>query len=129
MKNGTHVRIRAAKLPEAVGAIGRMVDEMSGEVRLTPPLVVSAGATIYSIWVAMEDLEVIEPTARHQTIMVTVDDLARAFLYYDRKEDESLPCGAVQDAIAAGEVTVDEIVERFREHLNRAEEKRCKRCP
>jgi hypothetical protein len=39
------------------------------------------------------------------------------FLYYDRGEDEDLPRGSIEAAIAAGEVTVDEITATFREAL------------
>jgi hypothetical protein len=46
-----------------------------------------------------------------------VDDLVGSFLYYDRKEDEDLPVGAIEAAIAAGEVTSGQIVERFKEQL------------
>jgi hypothetical protein len=54
---------------------------------------------------------------RRDLIMAAADDLAGAFLYYDRKEDEELPRGAIEAAIAAGEVSADEIVERFRARL------------
>lgn len=55
--------------------------------------------------------------SRRQHIAATVSDLVGDFLYYGRKEDEVLPRGAIQDAIAAGEVTVGEIVELFRRDL------------
>jgi len=54
---------------------------------------------------------------RREIILGTVDDLVSDFLYYDRKESESLPRGAIDDAVKAGEVTVDEIVEQFRKCL------------
>lgn len=50
----------------------------------------------------------------------TVDDLVSNFLYYDRKEDEDLPRGAIDEFIETGGVTVAEIVEWFDESLNRA---------
>ena len=50
-------------------------------------------------------------------ILGTVDDLVSDFLYYDRKEDEYLPRGAIQCAIEDGVVSVDEIVGRFRKGL------------
>lgn len=55
--------------------------------------------------------------ATKDQILGTVDDLVSGFLYYDRKEDEALPRGAIEDAIAAGEVTVDEIAGKFRSAL------------
>ena len=55
--------------------------------------------------------------ATKDQILGTVEDLAAKFLYYDRKEDEDLPAGAIEEAIAAGEVTVDEITDKFRSVL------------
>ena len=52
-----------------------------------------------------------------QLILNTVADLCSNFLFYDRKEDEELPRGAIQSAITNGEITVDEIVATFREKL------------
>lgn len=52
-----------------------------------------------------------------QTILATVKDLATDFLYYDRKEDESLPVGAIERAVSDGVITVDEIVSEFRKEL------------
>jgi hypothetical protein len=53
-------------------------------------------------------------TTRAALILDTVTDLVSMFMYYDRKEDEDLPRGEIEEAIAFGEVTVDEIVARFR---------------
>lgn len=47
----------------------------------------------------------------------TVSDLISDFLYYDRKEDPDLPRGLIEDAVREGLITVDEIVETFREEL------------
>lgn len=55
--------------------------------------------------------------ARKENILAAVSDLAINFLYYDRKEDEELPRGQIEEAIEAGEITVDEIVAKFREGL------------
>ena len=52
--------------------------------------------------------------SRRQHILDCTDDLASALLYYDRKEDEDLRVGAIEEAIAAGEITVDEIVAQFK---------------
>lgn len=52
-------------------------------------------------------------------ILLTVTDLVSAFTYYDRKEDEELPRGAIESAIERGEITIDEIVEHFRAELTR----------
>jgi hypothetical protein len=61
-----------------------------------------------------EDAET-PPTRRR--IIGIVSDMIGKFLYYDRKEDEDLPRGAIQDAIARGEITSDEIVAMFRAYL------------
>ena len=53
------------------------------------------------------------------TIENTVEDLVSDLLYYDRKEDEDLPIGAIETAIDNGEITQEDIVSKFRECLNR----------
>ena len=52
-----------------------------------------------------------------ETILNTVDDLVGDFLYYDRKEDEDLPRDAIQKALKDGEITLDEICDKFKETL------------
>lgn len=52
-----------------------------------------------------------------ELILGTVSDLALDFLYYDRKEDEELPRGAIEQAIDDGELTVEDIVRQFRTKL------------
>jgi len=54
---------------------------------------------------------------RRELIFIVVEDLVSNFLYYDRKEDEDLPRGAIEEAIQAKEISVDEIVTEFRRHL------------
>lgn len=65
-----------------------------------------------------KELEVNERT-RRQNILACTSDLVGALLYYDRKEDEDLPRGAIEEAIAAGETSVDEIAAVFRAYLER----------
>ena len=48
-----------------------------------------------------------------ELILATVNDLAIDFLYYDRKNDEDLQRGAIQEAVKNGEVTKEEIVKEF----------------
>lgn len=55
----------------------------------------------------------------HTKIINTIDDLVGRFTYYDRKEDEELPVGALEDAVRAGVITVDEMVSRFRDSLRK----------
>jgi hypothetical protein len=49
----------------------------------------------------------------------TVTDAVSNLLYYDRKEDEQLPRGAIDEAVRQGEISADEIVEHFRSELER----------
>lgn len=58
--------------------------------------------------------------SRRQHILDTVNDLVASFMYYDRKEDEDLPCGAIQEAVKAGEITYEEIVSYFKKVLQDA---------
>jgi len=50
---------------------------------------------------------------RKELILATAIDCASNFMYYDRKEDEELPCGQIQEAVRAGEITPKEIAEAF----------------
>lgn len=50
-------------------------------------------------------------------ILDIVSDCVTDLLYYDRKECEDLPVGAIDKAILSGEITIDEMVDKFREEL------------
>lgn len=54
---------------------------------------------------------------RKEKVLCHVETLSAKFLYYDRKEDDDLPPGAIEKMVASGEVTIDEIVAEFRKHL------------
>lgn len=54
---------------------------------------------------------------RRDNILNTISDLVSDFLYYDRKEDPTLPRGAIEEAVAAGEISIDEIVAKFRAEI------------
>jgi len=56
-------------------------------------------------------------TPRSALIELTVTDLVTRFLWDDRKDDDELPRGAIEAAIEAGEITVDEIASLFRAQL------------
>ena len=56
-------------------------------------------------------------TTRRQHVLDAADDLMGKFLYYDRKEDDDLAIGDIEATIAAGEITVDEILEVFKKAL------------
>lgn len=53
------------------------------------------------------------------TILACASDAISSFLYYDRKGDEELPVGIIEEAINCGKVTVDEILEVFRENIEK----------
>lgn len=50
-------------------------------------------------------------------IKMTIIDSVQDFVYYDRKDDEDLPRGAIEQAIDSGEITIDDIVNQFKESL------------
>lgn len=54
---------------------------------------------------------------RKELILDTVSDLVSDFLYYDRKEDEELPRGSIEEALQAKELTIDDLVAKFRAEL------------
>jgi len=47
-----------------------------------------------------------------------LDRLASNLIYYDRKEDDELPVGRLEQLLREGHVTVDDIVKEFRSHLD-----------
>lgn len=55
--------------------------------------------------------------SRRQLILDTAADLAKNFIIYGRIEDEDLPGGEIEDALEAGEVTLDDILIAFRTQL------------
>ena len=52
-----------------------------------------------------------------QNILDTISDLCSDFLYYDRKEDETLSVKKLNKAFKKGVITINECVEEFRKHL------------
>ncbi len=52
-----------------------------------------------------------------ETILNTIKDMSADFLYYDRKEDEQLSIGELNKAVKDGIITVDEMVNEFRNQL------------
>lgn len=61
-------------------------------------------------------------TVTKEIILGTVGNLVTDFMYYDRKEDDELPSGAIEKAIAAGVITTTEIAEKFRSELESSSE-------
>ena len=56
-------------------------------------------------------------TSRRETIISEIADRVSDILYYRRQEDEELPPGSIGEAVRQGEITVDEMVQVFREEL------------
>ena len=52
-----------------------------------------------------------------QKILDCICDLTSDFLYYDRKEDEDLAVGDIENAVREGEICIDDMVNKFREKL------------
>ena len=53
------------------------------------------------------------PETTKELILNHVDDLVLDFLYYDRKNDEDLPRGAIERALKDGRISIAEIVAKF----------------
>lgn len=49
-----------------------------------------------------------------QIILDTIGDLCSDFLYYDRKSDETLSMEQLNKAVETNQITIDEMVSKFR---------------
>ena len=56
---------------------------------------------------------------RRDRILKEVSFLVGKLMYYDRKEDEDLPRGQIEDAIANNEITIEEIVVEFENEIRK----------
>lgn len=52
-----------------------------------------------------------------QLILDTISDLCADFLYYDRRQDEELTAKDIYESVKTGKITIDEMVDAFRQHL------------
>lgn len=52
-----------------------------------------------------------------QLILNEASDCASNFMYYDRKDDEDLPRGSIENAISENVVTVEDIISEFRKTI------------
>jgi hypothetical protein len=52
-------------------------------------------------------------------ILSAINDLVADFLYYDRKHDEEFPLGEIERLIENNEITIDEMVNKFKECLTK----------
>ena len=50
-------------------------------------------------------------------ILKTIVDLVSDFIYHDRKEDEELPQGAIENAVEHGVITHTEMMAKFYEEI------------
>ncbi len=55
-----------------------------------------------------------------EIIKLTISDMVKDFLYYDRKEDGDLEVGVIEKAIQDGVISKTEIIEHFKECLDAA---------
>lgn len=59
----------------------------------------------------------IKEATMNDIIFDTIDDLVSDFLFYDRKDDEELPRGTIEDAVEDGSITIEAMVAKFEESL------------
>lgn len=52
-----------------------------------------------------------------ELILNTIDDLCMDLFFYNRKNDEDLSQEQLLNALRSGEITVDEVVDRFRQNV------------
>jgi hypothetical protein len=61
---------------------------------------------------------------KRRFIRTCVEDFVADLIYYDRRDDDPLRAGDVEDAILDGVVTIEELVDVMRRELNAAVERR-----
>ena len=54
---------------------------------------------------------------RRNRILNEVHEVVSRLIIDDRKNDEDLPRGAIENAVVNGDITIDEIVDKFKEEL------------
>lgn len=57
---------------------------------------------------------------RRELILNVIETVVMNFMYYDRKEDEDLQNGDIESAIEAGEISLEEIVQKFKECIEQS---------
>jgi len=67
------------------------------------------------------DKESVDNQVTKNIIFNTIEDLMSDFLYYDRKESETLPTGAIEKALRDKVITTDEMKQRFSEIIDKIE--------
>lgn len=66
----------------------------------------------------IEDQEYTDANLKQHILDVASDSILD-FMAYDRKEDDELPRGAIQDAVKRGVISYDEIAAHMRKELER----------
>ncbi len=63
--------------------------------------------------------ELLKPPVKNlkKIILDRIDGLMSDFLYYDRKNDDELSMEQLNNSVASGEITVDEMVLEFQKYL------------
>jgi hypothetical protein len=56
---------------------------------------------------------------KRELILNSITDLVSNFLYYDRKEDEELKIGDIENCIKNNELTIEEMVKKFKFELEK----------
>lgn len=56
-------------------------------------------------------------STKNLIIIQTVEDLVVDFLYYNRKEDDELPVGVIEEAIKCGDISCADIIDVFSKKL------------
>jgi hypothetical protein len=55
---------------------------------------------------------------KKEKVFGLIDDLFMNWLYYDRKECEDFDPGDIEDLVSKGEITKQEIIDRFMKNIN-----------
>ena len=68
----------------------------------------------------LDKIKEVKPMKTRRTkILNLVEDMVSDLLYYNRKEDDDLPIGSIEEAIKNEEVSTEDIVKLFEFHLNK----------
>lgn len=104
---------------DAVAFLPALLTALREEAAAQALVVGRAAATAEAFVTSLEVSEARSSSnmATKTDVMNTVESLVSKFVYHDRKEDEQLPRTELNRLIRTGEVTVDEIVAKFREGL------------
>ena len=55
--------------------------------------------------------------SKKQLILDTLSDMLQDFLYYDRRDDSELLRGDIEEAVADGDITIEDMVKHFEKEL------------